>query len=693
MNYKTPLFVIVFYSLLCIGTTNLIAQEKNASDLIALIETYDSLDENTEKDEALRKIKDLVKNIPKDSLEFIVKHYDFNFIARFAMADYYRLNKNHDLAKREYAALEPEILSKRPIDYILLAHVVWASSTNISLKNFSYNKGIKELNRGLGYAQKSQVEKMIIRFHSNLAFYYGSVADYEQYIYHNKKEYDLAKKLNDSLRMIYALKSIMENFNATNNSESSLKIWSQIQPIFKNYTDYPYPGQLLAYPTVAFINSKQYDSAAYYNAQSFYLDSIKGYDFRKYYNLLEKGKILLGLEKKDDAEDAFKMSYQLSREGNNKVIQVVSSAYLSRLYIDKGEYEKALELLRLNYNISKKQRGVNKSQFELLLSRVFEANKILDSALYYRNLSDESLKTENQTIHKKQVALAKAELGINELLDENENLVSTQTDLDKRMAKSKTTTNVLLYALLTIVILTSFFIYRRNQKEKLRVSQYREELTNKERIAIEAELNTIRSQMNPHFMFNSLNSINEFIQNDSSEDASNYLVKFSRLMRSTLNYSKRKFVTLKEEIDLLKLYIELENLRFYNSIDFSLTIDPSINTEKALIPPMMIQPFVENAIWHGLMAKENERKLKLTFSENQQHIICNIEDNGIGRTASAQQKAQKPKHKSQGIGLTQRRLELLKSIHGNEAGIEVIDLTENGTGTLVKVILPKQLKE
>ncbi|WP_460220217.1 histidine kinase [Psychroserpens sp. MEBiC05023] len=630
-----------------------------------------------------------------DSLEYLKKTQKNNFILRLAIADDFRFNRDYINAKNAYLQLENDVLAKKPIDYTLLAIISWKSCQNISPKNFSFEESLKDLYKGLSYAEKSQVYKRITEYHSNLAFYNSSSANYEQSVFHNKKHYEFAKKDQDSIEMILALKKVMEDFNVTNNSESAIKIWNEIRPMFKKkLSDYPYPAHLLDFVVNGFIKTGQLDSAAYYNKRCFYFDSIEGNTFRSPYNKLNKGRILVALEEFTEAEKVLLSSYNESKGGNNNRIRAISASALAQIYLQKNQPSKALDILKPTYNTKAKIRNYYKSGMERLLSNAYEATNVLDSALFYRNKSEKTMELENRIVAEKQVALAKAELGINELLKENEDLTSTKINLDEQITKSTKAKNILTYALLAVIALTGFFLYHKNQKEKLRISQHREQLTNKERIALEAELNTIRSQMNPHFMFNSLNSINEFIQNDSSEDASNYLVKFSRLMRFTLNYSKRKFVTLEEELELLELYVELENLRFYNSIDFDLLISLDININKVLIPPMMIQPFVENAIWHGLMAKENNRKLSLRFSENEQNIICDIEDNGIGRRASAKQKAQRSNHKSQGIGLTQRRLELLKSIHGKEAKVEVTDLVvgNKASGTLVKVTLPKQQK-
>ncbi|WP_298893712.1 histidine kinase [uncultured Psychroserpens sp.] len=660
-------------------------QEQTTKGLVAYFETYDTLKTNEEKYNYTLELTNKVKNLTQNSIDTLMPKSHNSFIARLVIAEYWRVKKKHELAKELFVNLEADVLNKRPVDFTLLASIRWNRSHNFSLNNFSYEKGLEDLNKGLEYAEKSRVIKQIIPFHSNLSFYNNMLANYEQSLYHNKERYELAKEIKDTIRIILSLQTIMMDLNTTRNNENAIKVWGQIRPILKKFPNYSGVPILYSVATDAYTRLHQLDSAKYYNNLCFKIDSASN----NYYNLSKnkfyKAKILLQSNEIAEAKTMLLSSYKFANEYHNKTIESLTAIELAQLYLKEKRSVEAISLLSSVYAKTNNLRSLYKGNIELWLSKAYEANKVLDSALFYRNKSDASLELENRNMAKKQAALAKIELDIDTYIQENQ-------ALNKKVSKTTITKNILIYSFLSIALLTGFFLYQRNQKEKLRISQYQEQISHKERIAIEAELNSIRSQMNPHFMFNSLNSINEFIQNDSSDDASNYLVKFSRLMRSTLNYSKRKFVTLKEEIDLLKLYLELESLRFYNSIDYTFNVDRSINLDELYIPPMMLQPFVENAIWHGLMAKDDNRKMKLRFYEKKDILVCEIEDNGVGRAASAKQNAQKVKHKSQGMGLTERRLELLKSIHGKEARVEVLDLIENGSasGTMVKVILPKQ---
>lgn len=224
--------------------------------------------------------------------------------------------------------------------------------------------------------------------------------------------------------------------------------------------------------------------------------------------------------------------------------------------------------------------------------------------------------------------------------------------------------------------------------------EYQEKLAAQQE-AIKNYIKALRAQMNPHFIFNSLSSIQHLILKSDTPAALKYLSKFSQLMRSTLENSIEKNVTLAEEIKLLETYLDLESLRFDGSFSYEIQVEKHLNTHFLEVPLLIIQPFVENAILHGLLyKKEGEKKLVITFSENASHIIATIEDNGIGRKASKalQEKSAKPSKISRGMELTQKRIEILKN-QPEKAGSYVIeDLTDTSgkpSGTRVIVKIPK----
>lgn len=208
------------------------------------------------------------------------------------------------------------------------------------------------------------------------------------------------------------------------------------------------------------------------------------------------------------------------------------------------------------------------------------------------------------------------------------------------------------------------------------------------------ELKALRAQMDPHFIFNSLSSIQSFIMSKDEESALRYLNKFAKLMRMILSNSEKSSITLREEIDSLELYLELEALRWENKFDYSLDVDSKVEIDFHKIPSMLIQPYVENAIIHGMIPKtDGKGKIEIKISQKDTHIICMIEDNGIGRKKSRElrTKTSESLHESVGMKITNERLEVLNKIHHSNLSANITDLEDekkNAMGTKVEIYIP-----
>ncbi len=224
------------------------------------------------------------------------------------------------------------------------------------------------------------------------------------------------------------------------------------------------------------------------------------------------------------------------------------------------------------------------------------------------------------------------------------------------------------------------------KEERLR-SEFEQQLTT-------MEMSALRAQMNPHFIFNSLNSIEYYIIDNEPEKAVDYLSRFSRLIRLILQNSKSTVVPVKDDLEALKLYIEIESMRFDNFFDYEVRMEKSIDAEKIEIPPMILQPYVENAIWHGLMQKKDSQgKIDLIIKQSNNSLICIIEDNGIGREAARKlkSKSSRNRRKSFGMKITKDRLDALNQLTKSKASVLILDLKDDegvATGTRVELVIP-----
>lgn len=204
------------------------------------------------------------------------------------------------------------------------------------------------------------------------------------------------------------------------------------------------------------------------------------------------------------------------------------------------------------------------------------------------------------------------------------------------------------------------------------------------------QLTALRAQMNPHFIFNALNSIQQFILQGNADEANRYLGRFSKLQRDILHHCDQHFISLEKEIEMLQLYLQLEQLRFQGHFEFEIAVDDEIDPNEIFIPPMLLQPFVENAIWHGLMPRENQRQVKVIFrTEGYNHLKCIVEDNGIGRAAAAGNRKDSC-HESKGLNLVNERLRILQQQYQQPFEAEIKDrFHPDGTaaGTTVTLLV------
>jgi LytS/YehU family sensor histidine kinase len=221
-------------------------------------------------------------------------------------------------------------------------------------------------------------------------------------------------------------------------------------------------------------------------------------------------------------------------------------------------------------------------------------------------------------------------------------------------------------------------------------------LMNTQQKMSEVEMQALRAQMNPHFIFNCLNSINRYIVKSDQATASLYLTKFAKLIRLILDNSNTKNVMLSNELEALKLYIDMESLRFDKKFTYSIVVDSGISTDSIEVPPLIIQPYVENAIWHGLLHKQSSGHLTIHISMPSENMLqCVIEDDGVGREKARELKSKTATtKKSLGMKLTENRISLLNKHAQLNASVEIIDVYngENGqrlaAGTRVILNIP-----
>ncbi|MFI5151235.1 MAG: histidine kinase [Bacteroidia bacterium] len=331
---------------------------------------------------------------------------------------------------------------------------------------------------------------------------------------------------------------------------------------------------------------------------------------------------------------------------------------------------------------------VKKRPYEIMADACAKSGKMKEA---YAFLMD--LKKINENVFGQEKTKELNDLRIANALEKQESDLKAKAEADMVIAKEQEKARAMvLYITAGALLILLFFgalIYRIQLKKKKGIE--RAEVNRK---IADLKLMALKAQMNPHFIFNCIASIQHFIWKNNPEDADRYLSKFSKLMRNVLMNSSQEYIGLQTEIQTLELYIELERLRFSSKFELSMTFEEEMDLKALQVPPMIIQPYVENAIWHGLMhLQEKTGMLNIRMKMRGNFLICLIEDNGIGRKKSMEIRRVK-KHRSVGLSITKERLETLNSLHKNNLGVVITDnYDENGlaSGTTVEICIPVQI--
>jgi len=306
---------------------------------------------------------------------------------------------------------------------------------------------------------------------------------------------------------------------------------------------------------------------------------------------------------------------------------------------------------------------------------------------YYRAyvfIKDSLMNNETARILEQQRTQFEVEKAVNEEKIKQEEMLALQ----KAERKRKNELMIIGFGafVLLSVFLTLFIRQRNNKKRAIERAEARNKMA-------ELELQSLRAQLNPHFMFNSLNAIQELILMEDNERSHVYLSRFSKLIRMLLDNANQPFIPLKKELDFLDLYLSLEKLRIPD-LEYRIETEPDIDANKTAVPNMMLQPYIENAIWHGLSPRQGDKKLLLKIHVSNGSIQYDIEDNGIGRQKAAEMKSlYRKEHKSKGMELLTKRFKLLNEEFGSEIKTDITDITHNGQvgGTRVSISVPKIL--
>ncbi len=607
-----------------------------------------------------------------------------------------------------------QLISQKETDFHKIDKVLyWAKYDSVKMKKMA------EL------SQKNNYPEGEIYAYNMLGKIYRISTNYPKAIFYHQKAYNKAKEIDNLYYKIYSLNMMGVVYRRMDAVKSALEYHNKALELAKNA---PRKNKEIVENIAISHNSIGNIYLLLQRDDMAYLHFSKALEIEKKFNnklglAINYQNIGSILERKGDLEEAlnyYRKSLWYNQQIDSKVGKIICNTSIGSIYLKKHQPGKALEIVEPSLQLAKELGDdyylsdvylnlakiyIQKKRYpkaENYLQKGLEiavANKIPSEASeaynqfsilkelqgdykaalqYHKNYTQEQNKILNEKNRQlvADVIIKQIKLENRERLAElgEENLIFKE----KLVRTKKSFYFSLLFSLLIIIL--GFIFYKQYQ-------------LNNQRKLVNLEQNLLRARMNPHFIFNSLNSIKMFIIQNRPKDAVIYLSTFAKLVRTILQSTIDKEISLEEEINTLKMYVSIENTRFSNQIQFNISVDESLDLKKIKIPPLLTQPFIENALWHGLSPKEGEKKLSIKiYPKDKKHFIIEIVDNGIGRKKAMQiRKNRTFKRASVGIDLSKQRLEHFSRNFSNRYSIRFEDLYDkdgNPSGTKVLIEIP-----
>jgi len=594
------------------------------------------------------------------------------------------------------------------------------------------------MEESLALYKKAGNELGVARLYNNLALIYYNFSDYSTALQYHDAAFEVFEKLDHKLGKInsfinsgvvyltlanypQALSSFLDAERLTSPTDSMMRsnIATNIGLVYKNQKDYE---KSLEYQEVALalyqgMGNRQGTANALGNIATLYDLMGKPYEALSYYEqALELnqeigdirriaadhtniGVVYRGLSDYANALHYLKLGLEYYKQTDDKPNRSIALLELSRA-LKAGQ---DLDLASNGFNPSHRSRQIMDFQMEGLklaeesgsllrqsdaweaLSDTYQERKEYGNALkayqthiqfrdsiYNEEREREIIQKQAQFDYEKKEALLTAGFDQERMLNRAE------------LARQRTLKNSVLAGLLFLLIaaIAGYYLYKkkRDAEKKQRESEFNALVT-------EVEMKALRSQMNPHFIFNSLNSISHFILKNDADSADYYLSKFSKLIRMILENSESKQIPLADDLGILKIYMELEAMRMDRKFSFDIEVDEDIDPEVTFVPPLLLQPFVENSIWHGISRLPEDGKIKIMVKKQGDLILFVIEDNGVGRVEAARwmKKDNAKSPVSMGIRITQDRINIINRVKNTHAEMQLLDLNR---GLRVELRLP-----
>ena len=659
-----------------------------------------------------------------------------NLLHNHPQEDTVRFNLMNDLAF-EYNFTDPDRGLEVSDDLIALASKLQNEkklAAAYSQKGVNYaSKGNDSMALNM-YARALEIHTRInnlsgmAKAFNNIAIIYVGRADYANALEYYRKSYAIFEELDDEPRMAnslnntgvvylylgdypkaldYYLKglSLMEK---TGNDIGRANNLGNIGIVYKNLSSYAkaidYQQQALALnkkagntrgmantlSNIGIVYDLMNDApkALNYYQQSLALNTQMGNERKIANDLTNIGVVNKRLGKYESAMADFKRALDIYTTSGDKNSASIALNQIGTLYAEapdsvlakmgaaqSSRYRKSLQYLDASLAIAKETGATDRlSETWQALSDTYAKQQDFKNAYHafqqHIVFRDSTLNVENQ----KKIVRAEMQFAF-----EKKEMLADAEIKRERMMRNITIAGAILLLIAAAAIFI-FYKIKSDANKKKKLAEFRAEVA-------DIEMKGLRLQMNPHFIFNSLNSINDFISRNNTREADRFLTKFARLMRNTLEHSEQSEVSLADDLETLGLYMDLEALRLNNKFTYRIFVDESIDQENTMIPPLLLQPFVENSIAHGIAPKKTKGNIIVRITSGQNSLNCVVEDDGVGMPNSGEEQRRRHPGKSMGLRITKARIEMINKKHRANASV---DIDSSGDGTLAKIVLPLQ---
>ncbi len=484
---------------------------------------------------------------------------------------------------------------------------------------------------------------------NNVANIYADLKNYKEALDYYEKYLVISRTIKSKNDEMGALVNIGNIYTELNDLTLGLDYFNKALSIAEETGNKRISTAVLNNIGEIFLKQKNYSNALAYFQRSILLADKSDYRNIKASALNGIGEVFLNQGDFANAENYSRESFELARELKDLSWQVNALETLSKIHEKQKKYDEALKDYR--QSVVLRDSSVNEDK----------KAEVTRLAMQYDFDKKEAL---TKATNDKQHALAVAEINRQKVI---------------RNA------SIIIGGILILAAIAGIIIYKRRKDniEKKKEAEFNVQVA-------DTEMKALRAQMNPHFIYNSLNSINDYIDKHDIDKATDYTTKFAKLMRMILENSEHKEIPLADDLKTLELYMQLENMRMNNKFSYEIKVDDNIDPDNTLIPPLILQPFVENSIWHGIAGKNDNGKIWIHIKKEGNMINCVVEDNGVGirQSAHSEKETSGTSKKSLGMKITNERIDILNKLKRSNAAVTLSSLSG---GTKIEVKLPEEL--